>query len=120
MKQETLSYKQFPFWNVVCGTLFKFCVEHHRSKFVCSVAVSFAVKWTIFLFSPLTIAGITAGCSVIVKFEDIGGFVGAYLFEDIESVKQNSDIMHNIFSDMKNYESGDTISTINWNNWNEE
>ncbi len=52
--------------------------------------------------------------------ENIGGFVGAYLFEDVESVKQNSDIMHNIFSDMENYESGDTILTINWNNWNEE
>ncbi len=52
--------------------------------------------------------------------EDIGGFVGAYLFDDIESVKQNSDIMNNIFSDMENYESGDTILTMNWNNWNEE
>jgi hypothetical protein len=52
--------------------------------------------------------------------EDIGGFVGAYLFDDVESVKQNSDIMNNIFSDKENYESGDTILTINWNNWNEE
>jgi hypothetical protein len=52
--------------------------------------------------------------------EDIGGFVGAYLFDDVESVKQNSDIMNNIFSDMENYESGDTILTMNWNNWNEE
>ena len=52
--------------------------------------------------------------------EDIGGFVGAYLFDDVESVKQNSDIMNYIFSDMENYESGGTILTMNWNNWNEE
>ncbi len=31
--------------------------------------------------------------------EDIGGFVGAYLFEDVDTVKQNSEIMKNIFSD---------------------
>ncbi len=50
--------------------------------------------------------------------EGIGGFVGAYLFDDVETVKQNSEIMNNIFSDMENYESGETISMMNWNNWN--
>ena len=52
--------------------------------------------------------------------EDIGGLVGGYLFDDVETVKQNSDIMSNIFSDMENYENGETILMINWNNWNEE
>jgi hypothetical protein len=45
--------------------------------------------------------------------EDIGGFVGAYLFDDVETVKNNSEIMKNIFSEI-------TILMINWNNWNEE
>jgi hypothetical protein len=52
--------------------------------------------------------------------DDIGGFAGAYLFDDVETVKQNSDIMNNIFSDMENYEYGETILMMNWNNWNEE
>jgi hypothetical protein len=52
--------------------------------------------------------------------DDIGGFVGAYLFDDVETVKQNSDIMDNLFSDMENYENGETILMMNWNNWNEE
>jgi hypothetical protein len=52
--------------------------------------------------------------------EDIGGFVGAYLFDDAEAVKQNTEIMKNIFSVMENYESGETILIVNWNNGNKE
>jgi hypothetical protein len=47
-------------------------------------------------------------------------FAVAYLFEDLDTVKQNSEIMKNIFSDIENYENGETILIINWNNWNED
>ncbi len=52
--------------------------------------------------------------------EDIGGFVGAYLFDDVEAVKESAEIMKNIFSDLENYEKGETSLLMNWNNWNEE
>jgi hypothetical protein len=35
--------------------------------------------------------------------KDIGGFVGAYLFDDVEAVKESAEIMKNIFSDLENY-----------------
>ncbi len=40
--------------------------------------------------------------------EDIGGFVGAYLFDNIEAIKESAATMKNIFSDNKNYEAGET------------
>ena len=52
--------------------------------------------------------------------EDIGGFVGAYLFDNIEAVKESAATMKNIFSDNENYETGETTLLLNWNNWNEE
>jgi hypothetical protein len=52
--------------------------------------------------------------------EDIGALVGAYLFDDVEAMKESAEIMKNIFSDLENYEKGETISLMNWNNWNEE
>ncbi len=53
--------------------------------------------------------------------EDIGGFAGAYLFDNVEAVKESSVTMKNIFSDKENYETGETILLLNWNNkWNEE
>jgi hypothetical protein len=33
--------------------------------------------------------------------EDIGGFVGAYLFDDYETVKESAEIMKNIFGEGK-------------------
>ncbi len=52
--------------------------------------------------------------------EDILGFVGAYLFDDVETVKESTEIMKFFFSDLGNYEKGDTTLPMNWNNWNEE
>jgi hypothetical protein len=50
--------------------------------------------------------------------EDIGGFVGSYLFDEIESIKQNNKVMKAIFGHEENFFMGETILLSNWNNWN--
>jgi len=52
--------------------------------------------------------------------EDIGGFVGSYLFDDIESIKENDKVMKAIFGHKENLFMGETILLSNWNNWNTE
>jgi hypothetical protein len=50
--------------------------------------------------------------------EDIGGFVGSYLFDEIESIKQNDKVLKAIFGCEENLFMGETILLSNWNNWN--
>lgn len=52
--------------------------------------------------------------------EDIGGFVGKYLYDSYDSIKDNSDIMDEIFSNPENAEVADTILLANWSSWNED
>jgi hypothetical protein len=52
--------------------------------------------------------------------EDIGGFVGTYLFDDIQKVKENSKIMTAIFGNEENLEIGENILLANWDNWSLE
>ncbi|MFN7676950.1 MAG: hypothetical protein ACK5N5_00340 [Synechococcales cyanobacterium] len=52
--------------------------------------------------------------------EDIGGFVGTYLYEDVDDIKNNIQIMKNIFGHEENLEIGEMILLQNWNNWNNE
>ena len=52
--------------------------------------------------------------------EDIGCFVGSYLFDDIESIKENDKVMKAIFGHEENLFMGETILLSNWNNWNTE
>jgi hypothetical protein len=49
--------------------------------------------------------------------EDIGGFVGTYLYDDINNIKDNNIIMSNIFGNEENKERGDAILLANWNHW---
>ncbi len=50
--------------------------------------------------------------------EDIGRYVGTYLFDDIDVVKDNTKIMKALFGNQENLELGESILLANWNNWN--
>jgi hypothetical protein len=52
--------------------------------------------------------------------EDIGGFLGTYLFEDIGAVKDNSMTMKALLGNIENLEVGDKNLLANWKNWNNE
>ncbi len=52
--------------------------------------------------------------------KDIGGFVGTYLYEDVDDIKNNIQIMKNIFGHEENLEIGEMILLQNWNNWNND
>lgn len=52
--------------------------------------------------------------------EDIGGFVGAYLYDSLETIKHNDTVMKAIFGHEENLEMGQTILLANWNNWEPE
>jgi hypothetical protein len=52
--------------------------------------------------------------------EDIGGFVGSYLFDEIALIKQNDKVMKAIFRHKENLFMSETILLSNWNNWNTE
>ena len=52
--------------------------------------------------------------------EDIGGFVGTYLFDDIQKVKESNKIMTAIFGNEENLEIGENILLANWDNWSPE
>jgi hypothetical protein len=52
--------------------------------------------------------------------EDIGGFVGLYLFEEVNTIKDNKEIMGYIFGNKKNLEQGESLLLENWNNWKDD
>jgi len=52
--------------------------------------------------------------------EDIGGFVGTYLYEDVDDIKNNIQIMKNIFGHEENLEISEMILLQNWKNWNND
>jgi hypothetical protein len=65
------------------------------------------------------IIGKVANClDEVLLDEDIGGFVGMFLFESVDDIKENSDGMKDIFGNIENLEIGDFILMANWNNWN--
>jgi hypothetical protein len=52
--------------------------------------------------------------------EDIGGFVSMFLYDDVNSIKNNSKIMSSIFGYDENREKGESILLANWNAWEVE
>jgi hypothetical protein len=48
--------------------------------------------------------------------EDIEGFLGTYLFDDIALIKGNSKIMKAVFHNDENLDIGENILLANWNN----
>jgi hypothetical protein len=52
--------------------------------------------------------------------EDIVGFVGTYLFDDVQKVKESNKIMTAIFGNEENLEIGENIFLANWDNWSLE
>ena len=65
--------------------------------------------------------GKVAGClDEALLDEDIGGFVGMYLFNAVDDIKNNTEIMGDIFSHPENREIGASILFSNWNKWNGE
>jgi hypothetical protein len=52
--------------------------------------------------------------------EDIGGFVGTYLFDDIQKIKESNKITTAIFGDEENLEIEENILLANWDNWSPE
>ena len=52
--------------------------------------------------------------------EDIGGFVGRYLYDSYDLIKDNKDVIEDIFSNPENAEVNDTILLANWSNWGDE
>jgi len=65
------------------------------------------------------INGKVANClDEVLLDEDIGSFVGMFLFESVDDIKDNNDVMKDIFGNVENLEIGDSILVANWNNWN--
>jgi hypothetical protein len=63
--------------------------------------------------------GKVAGClDEALLDEDIGGFVGMYLFDAVDDIKNNTEIMGDIFSHPENREIGASILFSNWNKCN--
>jgi hypothetical protein len=63
---------------------------------------------------------VCSGLDECLLDEDIGGFVGTYLFDDIQKVKEISKIMTAIFGNEENLEIGENILLANWDNWSPE
>ncbi len=67
------------------------------------------------------INGMVANClDEVLLDEDIGGFVGMFLFDLVDDIKDNSDVMKDIFGNDENLEVGDSILMANWKNWSIE
>jgi hypothetical protein len=49
--------------------------------------------------------------------EDIGGFVGLFLFNSVNNIKDNREVMGDIFGNPENLEVGDSILLANWTKW---
>jgi hypothetical protein len=65
--------------------------------------------------------GKVAGClDEALLDEDIGGFVGMYLFNAVDDIKNNTEIMGDIFGHPENREIGTSILFSNWKKWNGE
>jgi hypothetical protein len=65
--------------------------------------------------------GKVANClDEVLLDEDIGGFVGMFLFDSVDDIKDNSDVMKDIFRNDENLEVGDSILMANWKNWSNE
>jgi len=52
--------------------------------------------------------------------EDIGGFVGMFLFDSVDDIKDNSDVMKDIFGNVENLEVGNSILMADWKNWSND
>jgi hypothetical protein len=67
------------------------------------------------------INGKVANClDEVLLNEDIGSFVGMFLFESVDDIKDNSDVMKDIFGNVENLEIGDSILMANWKIWNND
>jgi len=60
------------------------------------------------------------GLDEVLLDEDIGGFVGMCLFDSIDEIKGNNEIMEGIFSHPENLEVGESVLKANWGNWTED
>jgi hypothetical protein len=52
--------------------------------------------------------------------EDIGGFVGLYLFDEVNEIKDNKEIMGFIFGNKGNLDQGESLLLENSNSWKED
>jgi hypothetical protein len=67
------------------------------------------------------INGKVANClDEVLLDEDTGSFVGMFLFDSVDDIKDNSDVMKDIFGNVKNLEVGDSILMANWKNWSND
>jgi hypothetical protein len=67
------------------------------------------------------INGKVANClDEVLLDEVIGGFVGMFLFDSVDDIRDNSDVMKDIFGNVKNLEVGDSILMANWKNWSND
>jgi hypothetical protein len=67
------------------------------------------------------INGKVASClDEVLLDEDIGGFVAMFLFDSVDDIKDNNDVMKDIFGNVENLEVGNSILMANWKNWSNE
>ena len=80
--------------------------------------------WNIFKFkADITKTSgkkVSSSLDSILLDTDIGGFVGSYLFDYVDGIKNNLEIMKSIFGNEENLEVGETVLLTNWNNWDED
>jgi hypothetical protein len=67
------------------------------------------------------INGKVANClDEVLLDEDIDGFVGMFLFDSVDDIKDNSDAMKDIFGNVENLEVGNSILMANGKNWSND
>jgi hypothetical protein len=67
------------------------------------------------------INGKVANClDEVLLDEDIGSFVEMFLFDSVDDIKDNSEVMKDIFENDKKLDVGDSILMANWKNWSNE
>jgi hypothetical protein len=65
--------------------------------------------------------GKVANClDEVLLDEDIGGFVGMFLFDSVDDIKDNSDVMKDIFGNVEKLEVGNSILMANWKYWSND
>jgi hypothetical protein len=63
---------------------------------------------------------VTSSLDEVLLDKDIGGFVGLFLFNSVDDIKDNKEVMGDIFGNPENLEVGDSILLANWTKWSNE
>jgi hypothetical protein len=63
---------------------------------------------------------VTSSLDEVLLDKDIGGFIGLFIINSIDDIKDNEEVMGDIFSNPENLEVGDSILLATWTKWSNE